>query len=394
MAVKLGEMLIEAGLLTPVQLVEALKNQVNYGGRLGTNLIDMGYLDEEDLDRYLSKKLGLPCATEEQLLSVSPDIIALFPKELAERYNVIPLRRENKRLTLAMMDPSDLSVMDEISFVTGYFIIPMVAPELRLLMALEAHYDIMRDFRYVQIYNKIMERRRLDKQDEIDDKAFNKVDPADSSKQPEEEFIEVMDVIAASAEPASVDPPVREPVEEEHPKQGSANEEPVMERPAGFTLESLYEALAEVKDREKLADMLVAFLGQDFYRVALFMVKGTVVGGWRALRDKKVVPGIENLQISLDVLSVLKTVIDGKCFFSGAIPDTPENARILFELGGDMPVSALLLPMMLMGRVVAVLYVDGGKEPVANRLADLQKLAGKAAMAFEILILRNKILMT
>jgi hypothetical protein len=394
MAVKLGEMLIEAGLLTPVQLVEALKNQVNYGGRLGTNLIDMGFLEEEDLDRFLSKKLGLPCATDEQLRSVSPDIIALFPKELVEKYSVIPLRRENKRLTLAMLDPSDLSVMDEISFVTGYFIIPMVAPELRLLMALEKYYDIKRNFRFVQISNKIMEQRRLSKQDEIDAKAFHEADLVDSSKQQEEEFIEIMDEIVASAEPLSVEPPIMEPVEEEPPEQDSANEEIVMTGPAGFTFESLFEALAEVKDREEIADMLIAFLGQEFYRVALFMVKGTVVGGWRALRDKKVVPGIENLQISLEVPSVLKIVIDGKSFYLGAIPDAPENTRILSELGGDAPVSALLVPMMLMGRVVAIVYVDRGKEPVANRLADLQKLAGKAAMAFEILILKNKILMT
>jgi hypothetical protein len=393
MAVKLGEMLIEAGLLTPAQLVEALKNQVNYGGRLGTNLIDMGYLEEEELDRFLSKKLGLPCATEDQLRSVSLDIIALFPKELAERYSVIPLRRENKRLTLVMLDPSDLSVMDEISFVTGYFIIPMVAPELRMLMALEKHYDIKRNFRYVQISNKIMERRRLSKLDEIDVKDFLAVDLVHAPKLQEEEFIEIMDEIVASAEPESLEPLMMEPVEEELLVPDSVKEEPVKERPAGFTFESLFEALAEVKDREEIADMLIAFLGQDYYRVALFMVKGTVVGGWRALRDKKVVPGIENLQISLDVPSVLKIVIDGKRFYSGAIHDTPENARILSELGGDMPVSALLIPMMLMGRVVAIVYVDGGKEPVGNRLADLQKLAGKASMAFEILILKNKILM-
>ena len=394
MAVKLGEMLIEAGLLTPVQLVEALKNQVNYGGRLGTNLIDMGFLDEEDLDRFLSKKLGLPCATDEQLRSVSPDIIALFPKELVEKYSVIPLRRENKRLTLAMLDPSDLSVMDEISFVTGYFIIPMVAPELRLLMALEKYYDIKRNFRFVQISNKIMERRRLSKQDEIDAKAFHEADLVESSKQQEEEFIEIMDDIVVSAEPVSVEPPIMELVEEEPPETAADNEESFIEVSTGFTFESLFEVLAEVKDREEIADMLIAFLGQEFYRVALFMVKGTVVGGWRALRDKKVVPGIENLQISLEAPSVLKIVIDGKSFYLGAIPDNPENTRILSELGGDAPVTALLVPMMLMGRVVAIVYVDGGKEPVANRLADLQKLAGKAAMAFEILILKNKILMT
>jgi hypothetical protein len=91
---------------------------------------------------------------------------------------------------------------------------------------------------------------------------------------------------------------------------------------------------------------------------------------------------------------VLKVVTDGKSLYLGAIPETPENRRMLEEMGGHTPSSALLIPLMLMGRVVAILYVEGGKVPLASRLADLQKLVGKAAMAFEILILKNKILMT
>jgi hypothetical protein len=66
---------------------------------------------------------------------------------------------------------------------------------------------------------------------------------------------------------------------------------------------------------------------------------------------------------------------------------------MLAEIGGDAPSSVLLIPMMLMGRVIAIVYLDGGKGPLANRLIDLQKLVGKAAIAFEILILKNKILM-
>src|SRR5512135_3056271 len=129
MSIKLGEMLVEAGLLTQEQLEATLKNQVIYGGRLGTNLIELGYLSEEDLARFLSKKLELPCAAKEQLMSITPDIIQLLPKEVADKYKVVPLGRDRKRLTLAMLDPADLSVVDAISFITGYYISPLIAPE-------------------------------------------------------------------------------------------------------------------------------------------------------------------------------------------------------------------------------------------------------------------------
>ncbi|HEX2769636.1 MAG TPA: hypothetical protein VHN12_10165, partial [Geobacteraceae bacterium] len=189
-------------------------------------------------------------------------------------------------------------------------------------------------------------------------------------------------------EPVRAEPPITEPFGVE-----PAGAEPVNAEPVRLTIESLSDALAETKDREEIADMLVAYLGQEFKRVVLFMVKGTVVCGWRALRDNEAIPGIEDLQIPLDVPSVLKVVADGKSFYLGAIPDTPDNAGMLAGIGGDAPSSVLLIPLMLMGRVIAIVYLDGGKEPVANRLAYLQKLIGKAAIAFEILILKNKILM-
>jgi hypothetical protein len=442
MSIKMGEMLVEAGLLTSAQLKDALRNQVNFGGSLGTNLVDMGYLEDEDLAQFSSRQLGLPCATTEELMSVPLEVIRLVPKELAEKYMIIPLSREKKKLTLAMLDPSDLSVIDEISFVTGYFIIPVIAPELRLLQALERHYYIKRNPRFIQIADRSRERQRLRKQDE---ETLIEAELIDLSPHQEmEEFIEVMEEAGPSAEPERIEPPISEPVAVEPEIAATAEAEPVIEEPAWveppiaepvevepeiaaafeaetvtaeppfaesvwvepagvepvwaehawLTIEYLSEALAESKDREKIADMLVAYLGQEFNRVVLFMVKGTVICGWRALRGNKEIPGIENLQISLDGPSVLKVVADGKSFYLGAIPDTPDNDGLLAGIGGDAPDSVLLIPMMLMGRVIAIVYLDGGKEPVANRLADLQKIVGKAAIAFEILILKNKILMS
>jgi hypothetical protein len=409
MAIKLGEMLIEAGRLTPAQLEETLKSQVIFGGRLGTNLIEMGYLDEEDLVRFLSRKLGFPYATPEQLMEVTPDIIKLIPKEIAEKYKVIPLSRDKKRLTLAMLDPADLSVIDAISFVTGYYIMPVIAPELRLVLALEKYYDIKRDVRYIQIAGKSRGRLSESKPYESDARAAAEPDLIDFSQQLEgEEFLDILEEIEMKAEPvweesagkepfktesAVIEPSRTGPAGVEPVPVAPARAEPVAAEPVRHTFESVAAKLAEAKDREEIADIIVAFLGQGFERVALFMIRGATASGWRAMRDKKALPDIGNLQITLDGPSVLKVVTDGKSFYLGPIPDTPGNAAMLAGTGGGASSSALLVPLMMMGRVVSIVYVDGGKEPGTNRLTELQRLVGKAAMAFEILILKHKILM-
>jgi hypothetical protein len=419
MAMKLGEMLIEAGKLTPAQLEETLKSQVIFGGRLGTNLIEMGYLDEDDLVRFLSKKLGFPYATPEQLMAVSPEVIKLIPKEIAEKYKVIPLSRDKKRLTLAMLDPADLSVIDEISFVTGYYLMPVIAPELRLVLALEKYYDIKRDVRYIQIAGKSRGRLSDSKPYETESRAraVPVADLSDFSQQeetPELEEIEIemlsepvrkesagmgpFEIESTGIEPAMTRPAGVLPVKPAPPRiepvsVASAGTEPAVAEPVRRTFESVAAELAEAKDREEIADTIVAFLGQEFERVALFMIRGTAASGWRAMRDNKTLPDIGNIQIPLDGPSVLKVVTDGKSFYLGPIPDTPGNAAMLAGTGGGASSSALLIPLMMMGRVVSIVYVDGGKEPVTNRLTELQKLVGKAAMAFEILILKNKILM-
>ena len=419
MAVRLGDMLVEAGRLTRAQLEETLKSQVIFGGRLGTNLIEMGYLDEEDLVQFLSRKLGFPYATHDQLMAVSPDVIKLVPKEIAEKYKVVPLSRDKKRLSLAMMDPADLSVIDAISFITGYYIMPVVATELRLFLALEKYYDIKRDVRYIQIAGKTRGRLSEDKPYGYDARAAAEPDLVDFSQQQEaEEVLDVLEEIEMQAEPvweesagtvpfetetAGMEPARRKPagvepveaaaVQIESGRAVPAMAEPFAAEPVRHTFESVAAQLAEAKDREEIADVIVALLSQEFARVALFMIRGATASGWRATRDNKALPDIGKLQINLDGPSVLKIVTDGKSFYLGPIPDTPGNAAMLAGTGGGESSSALLIPLMMMGRVVSIVYVDGGKEPLTNRLTQLQRLVGKAAMALEILILKNKILM-
>ena len=235
MSIKLGEMLIEAGLLTRAQLDAALKNQVIFGGKLGTNLIELGYLAEEDLARFLSKKLELPCATNEQLMSIPPDIIKLIPKEVADKYKVIPISREKKRLTLAMLDPADLSVIDAISFVTGFYISPLIAPELRLAVALENYYGIKRDVRYIQLSEKWKDRPSFVKLDETVDRAVEESEVFDFSLPRNEEFIDIIDVQEVIE--SAVEPIITESVKAEPVIAAPVKTEPTITEPVKIELE-------------------------------------------------------------------------------------------------------------------------------------------------------------
>jgi len=152
-------MLQNAGLITREQFDEALKNRVLYGGKIGTSLIELGYVREDDLARFLSSKLAVPFIAAERLLAISAETIQLIPRDLALTYRVIPLHRDKKRLYLVMADPADLKAIDEISFITGFIVKPVIAPEVRLIQALGKYYGFEVDHRYQQIIGRIEQEK-------------------------------------------------------------------------------------------------------------------------------------------------------------------------------------------------------------------------------------------
>src|SRR5688572_10071622 len=101
-----------------------------YGGRLGTNLVELDYITEEFLSQFLASKLRLPCVRPQEMENVAPEVLALVDAQTAQKYQVIPLKREKKSLEIAMLDPTDLKALDELAFKTGCLIKPKVAAEL------------------------------------------------------------------------------------------------------------------------------------------------------------------------------------------------------------------------------------------------------------------------
>ena len=151
---KLGEALIEEGLITRQQLGEALERQAVLGGRIDTNIVELRFLSDQRLTGFLGKFLRLPVVTAEALSAIPEDVIRTVGRETAENFMIIPFALERQRLHVGMLNPKNLRDIDNLRFMTGYDIIPYVVTESRLLYALEKYYGIKRETRYISLQDR------------------------------------------------------------------------------------------------------------------------------------------------------------------------------------------------------------------------------------------------
>jgi len=140
MAVRIGELLLKEKKITPNQLQEALTFQKANGGKLAMNLVKLGYVRDEEITALLSRQYGVP-AIDLAKFEIEPTVLKLIPAETAQKYQVIPLSRTGAALTLAMTDPTNVFAMDDIKFMTGYNVEPVVASEQAVAEALQKYYS-------------------------------------------------------------------------------------------------------------------------------------------------------------------------------------------------------------------------------------------------------------
>ena len=126
MTVKLGELLVKAKLITPEHLAEALKEQRATGSKLGESLVKLGFITEEDITETLSAQFGVPSINLSHF-EIDPNVLKLVPADVARKYNILPVNKTGATLTIAMADPTNVFAMDDIKFMTGYNVEPVVA---------------------------------------------------------------------------------------------------------------------------------------------------------------------------------------------------------------------------------------------------------------------------
>lgn len=336
MTEKLGDLLVKEGLISGEELARVLERQLTVGGRLGTNLIELGYLSEEELAGFLSRRLSIPFARPKDFDLIDPEIIGLVPRDLARKYNIIPLRKEKNTLSIAMLDPTDFEAINEIGFLTNCSIKTYIAAEARIQFALEKYYQVSRKLRYISILEE--ERKKLIEEDVLEQKRLS----------PEE---------------------------------------------LDSYLKVAKEDLLHTKEREEIIGILMKNLGLVLERALIFLVKKGLVSGWKAHPPQLEKEMLDGLEIRLDQPSVFLDVIESKDLYNGPLIATQGNQILLKRMGDRFPKEIIAIPLAIKDQVVAILYGDNIRSGrVISEIDFIKKLTWVAALALEILLLRKKLM--
>src|SRR6476659_9328198 len=180
---KLGQILVARGWITVQQLTRALKNQNVVGGRLGTCLLEMDALNEEQLAKGLAEQLGVPAATAEEMRGIPDEVLDLLPAKLVRRCRAVPFRALGGRLDVAMLDARNLACQDEIAFATGKRVKVHVGLEIRIFEGIEKYYDEECPSRFTHLVDRLNRARYM----------WEKDDEADAEGEAPQVFAEVLD---------------------------------------------------------------------------------------------------------------------------------------------------------------------------------------------------------
>ncbi|MFL6202103.1 MAG: type IV-A pilus assembly ATPase PilB [Thermoanaerobaculia bacterium] len=136
---KLGELLVKSGRINQAQLQEALAHQKDQGGRLGTNLIKLGHITERQLVEVLSEQFKVP-SVDLSNMEIEDAVVKIIPADIARKYTIFPVTKAGATVTVAMIDPTNVFAMDDVKFMTGYRVEPVVASESAIRAAIDKYY--------------------------------------------------------------------------------------------------------------------------------------------------------------------------------------------------------------------------------------------------------------
>ncbi len=182
MSVRLGELLTKASLISQDQLKEALKVQKETGGKLGETLIKLGFVSEEDITECLSQQFGVP-SINLMHFEIDPGVIKLIPGDVARKYNILPVNKTGATITIAMADPTNVFAMDDIKFMTGYNVEPVVASELGIKAAIDGYYGTTSSLELKKVMEDLQTQESADLEVLEEDEEMDVGQRADSAEE-------------------------------------------------------------------------------------------------------------------------------------------------------------------------------------------------------------------
>lgn len=398
---KLGQLLVEKGRITGEQLIRAIQSQRALGGRIGTCLLEMEVLDEDELLLALEEQLRVPSAGIEDLRAIDPEVLQLVPGRMATRFEAVPFSADESTLHIATLHVRHLAFLDELRYLTNRKVVPHIANEVRIFEALQRHYRVELPKRYGHLLDRLNRSRYL--WDESA-KILLGVESAESEvawSDPDEAFggarsdDDLAGKVIHSPSGRGLAPGAVAVASSR--ASAVAGRRPAPSRadtwPAGvLSLGQVDRLLENEGDPQRVAEVVVRFAAQSFTRTALFKIQKDKIYGWLARGedvDKKL---FRALELSLHEPSLFLNLAKGTSQYLGPLPPMPTHRRMACAWGGDVPSECLMLPIRVRDHLVSVLYGDRGPLGLHGVEVDVfRRLVDRAAEALELCILRKKI---
>lgn len=421
MRTRVGQLLLRADLTTESQLMRALEVQSFAGGRIGTLLLERGAVGENDLGRTLALQHGCDYIDWSLLGHIPSETIAALPPRFAIKHCAIPYERGETVLKMAVRDPEDLALLDELTFVTGCKIFAAVAPEFRIYQALEKYFGKLRASRYAILAERLSrptvaarpapaeppppprffsERPLAGASGPAAPAGGSAVSPLpESSGAPgwaglasihpetvENESIAWEDSTGKrlktplAAPEAAAAPPLADAAPALQPDPFPAAARPQFEVP----LEVGFSDVLAANQRDTIVQAVLAALAGRFSRAAIFSCRSDGVSGWAAAGEGTDPDAFRNFRVSWEEPSVFLNFRLSRSYYKGPLPNLPRHDVLATILGGR-PGECVLYPVLIGERPVASLYAASDR-PGSITAADISYLAELAAAASAALI--------
>lgn len=403
---KLGQLLVQRGWITGEQLIRAIQSQRVVGGRIGTCLLEMDVLTEDKLLEALSNQLSVPAARIDELRAIGGEVLDQLPQKVASRWQAVPFSLGDNDIWIATLNVRNLACLDEIEFCTNKKVRPHIANEVRIFEALEKYYGVECPRRYGHLLDRLNRTRYMwDESAKVllggGETEADVVTGHGGNGHPDGNLMRP--ATGRSTQTLGglprADPPadgglsaITWPATGERtaPAYRTSGGTPPM--PARWTLDDVEQLLAGQTDQKSVGQILLRFLGQSFSRCAIFAVRGERIRGWLHPGEGFDASLFHALNLGLDQPSAFLGLAKGSEFFLGPLAPMPAHKALARCWGGELPQQCLMVPIRLRGRLVSILYGDRGVRGLRGVDIDqVRQLAEKAAIAFELCILRRKL---
>ena len=404
-----GKFLVKQKVITVEQLTEALNYQVIYGGRLGTNLVESGFIKEEELVKELAKYHHVSAVSFDSLLNIASSVIKLIPKDVAKKIKVIPfnVRYKEKGLDVITMDPARLDIFDELSFNIGLNVNPYIINEVKFLYLLEKYYGVKRDIRYITLSRTDREElnskgSQQQAQEEIAGTKKKETGTGKTIIEQTEEHVEGNAYRELRPLSGKEEFTTEADFEEMFKMETSRFEQPLIELSHEMELETLeirrpqnlteaLDMLSKADSRNDIAGVVLGYALTIFKRIALFIIyKGTAIG-WEGAGKGVERFNIKQLVIPLEQPSAFKFVNDTGSYFLGPVQNTELNNDFFLLLGDKPPKTVVIMPVHFKGRLVQMIYGDNGSNQYASPdIGELLIVLQKVPEAIENMVLRKR----